>query len=292
MRTTSAFIALLISIDLTWLPAQDRVEVREGSTTEKQLFSEDLDRIKELVDSFTPGPKNDLHKYEEFADTIRQQWRSRSREVFARVTLALCGPLSSGRFNDQRQYELAREYALSALESRDLLPVILELDLIGHVNSQAPTSRQPNDTIASERRKADVEVRLHAWKRLLNSIDPKWDPAEAISPKVPLPPGVDGVSGMAPEDIKDKALRAQYEAAIKETQQKIQRHMEQRQLRARLKEFPKRAENYIIQAYSKPPFSLPELRELLTRYDADAAVRARVLEAVTKNNEKGTERKK
>ena len=54
--------------------------------------------------------------------------------------------------------------------------------------------------------------------------------------------------------------------------------------------FPKRAEEYIIDAYSKPPFNVEELKQSFARYEVDEKTRARILDAVTKNMEKQTEK--
>jgi len=55
-----------------------------------------------------------------------------------------------------------------------------------------------------------------------------------------------------------------------------------------LKRFPKRAEEYIIQAYSKPPFDLEELNHYLDVYIADTKTRERIINTVTENMEKQT----
>jgi len=78
--------------------------------------------------------------------------------------------------------------------------------------------RAPKGEKWAQIRKKDVEVRLHAWKRLVNAIDPTWDANDVplvnvMPPLAAGPPG--GVApGVAPEAIKDPKLRAQYEAAI------------------------------------------------------------------------------
>jgi hypothetical protein len=91
---------------------------------------------------------------------------------------------------------------------------------------------------------------------------------------------------MAPEHIDDPKLRAEYDAAIEENRRKAQRYSEQYSLRQWLKRFPKTAEEYIIRAYSKPPFDVGELKGFLETYLDDEETRARILDAVTKNAEK------
>jgi hypothetical protein len=61
-------------------------------------------------------------------------------------------------------------------------------------------------------------------------------------------------------------------------------------LRDWLKRFPKRAEQYIIRAYSKPPFDVEELKQYLDNYIADTKTKARILDAVTKNMQEQAEK--
>ena len=253
-----------------------------------QEFSQELARVKAAEHAFTSGPTNDLARYEKFADDIQKRWSQRNKEDYGRLVSAVCGTLSSGCFDDWRAYELARKYALSALENADAIPVTLELELTGHVMTLTVGPAALSGRNFAQHRRRDAEVHLHAWKRLLAAIDSMWDPRERIPVYPNLPPGVHGVGvgfPVAPEAIKDPALRAQYEAAIKENNRKRERHAEQRRLRDRLRGFSGQAQSYIIQLYSTPPFDAAELRELLGRYLSDAKTRAQILEAVAKAEE-------
>jgi hypothetical protein len=134
----------------------------------------------------------------------------------------------------------------------------------------------------AQRRKKDVEIRLHAWKRLMDAIDPNWDPNDLPLSNV-VPPAMLGLpSGATPEAIKDSKLRAEYEAAIEKNRQKAEKYNEQYKLRGWLKRFPPRAERYIVQAYSKPPYNIEELTGLLNQYIRDEQTRTRILDAVKK----------
>ena len=113
----------------------------EPSEKEKQDCKEELVRIRSWDKALRPGPTNELGKYESFADVIQREWTRRNAQCYARLMLAICSPLSSGRFKDNRQYELAEKYALSALENRDSISLALELDLTGHVSTML---RRPN----------------------------------------------------------------------------------------------------------------------------------------------------
>jgi hypothetical protein len=131
----------------------------------------------------------------------------------------------------------------------------------------------------------DTKMRLHAWKRLLDAIDPTWDANDFPVINVTPPSASGAPSGVAPHAIKDPRLRAEYEEAIERNRQKAQRYSEQNRLHKWLKRFPKTAEEYIIRAYSKPPFDVGELKEFLQTYITDEETKATILHAVTKNTE-------
>lgn len=122
-----------------------------SAQTEAAEYRQQLDRIKAVRASLTPGPTNDLQKYEESADGILAGWSQMGEEYYARLVLELVGPLSSGRFEDDRQSEVARRYALSALAERDAIPIDLELELVGHVMTDMHSPNAPKAllTVAS-----------------------------------------------------------------------------------------------------------------------------------------------
>jgi hypothetical protein len=257
------------------------------SEAEKHEYQQDRERIETMRKSFT-GPIKDLKSLEIFGDEIQAKWSQKNKEYYAKLMLAICGPISSWHFNQEGKHVLARKYALSVLSDPNKIPLETELELIGHVMTDMVTPRAPKGQEWAQVRKKDVEVRFHAWKRLLDTIDPNWDPNEelwspnAVGAFMGLP------SGIAPEGVKDPKLRAEYEAALQKNRDKIERHSAQRRLHDWLKRFPKRAEEYIIQAYSKPPFDVEELKQYLDKYIADTKTKARILDAVTKNMEKET----
>lgn len=255
----------------------------EASEMEKQEYRQELNRIKSLRKSLKPGPINDLRSYEKFADEIQTAWNRKSKEHYALLMLELCKPLSSGRFNEERQYTLARKYALLGLAKPNQIPLETELELTGHVMTDMVTPRAPKDQEWAQQRRKDVQIRLHAWKRLIDAIDPKWDPKDLPLINVPLPPGVGGEAGGDPRYIEDPRIRAEYEEAIEKNKQKAERYIEQRRLRKWLKRFPPRAEIYIVRAYSKPPFNLQEQKQYLDNYLADEKTKARILDTVKKN---------
>lgn len=250
---------------------------------EKQEYKQELARIEAFRKPLTPGPTNDLKKYEEFADKIQKKWNQRNKEYYAHLMLEVCKPLSSGRFKDDERYQLARKYALSALADPNKIPLETELELTGHVVTLMIGPNTLKGQMWSQLRTKDVQIRIHACKRLIDAIDPNWDPNEMpLSPNaVAAAMGLPGA--VVPEAIKDPKLRAEYEAAIQRNRQKIKRYREQYRLRKWEKRFLPSAERYIVRAYSKPPFNSKELKGYLDKNVVDKKRRARILAAVEHN---------
>ncbi|MEN8126345.1 MAG: hypothetical protein ABFR90_00910 [Planctomycetota bacterium] len=252
---------------------------------DKAAFQKDPDGyMKQLMAS---RDKNDLDAYEKFADVILNKWSPQSPEHYGCLTLELCKPLSSGNFNNVRDVGLARKYALSALEKPDEIPLELELELTGHVMTHPGMRYSPKGQEFAQNRQKDCQVRLHAWKRLLDAIDPTWDPNEGLSYPTEIPRGVQAwAGGTDPKAIKDPVVRAEYEAILEEYRKKTEKYNEQYRLRKWFKRYPKKAEEYIIRAYSTAPYNNEELVQYLNDYKIGEEINARIIDAVTKNIEK------
>jgi len=259
----------------------------EATQQEKQEYERDYKRVTDLDASLSQDGVRDMNAYEAFGDSIEQKWRDRNKEYHARLMLEICRPLSSDTFNENRRRELRRKYVLSALEEPDNIPLTLELELIGRVITFNFGPGAPKGEDFAQRRVKDAEVRLHGWKRLLEAIDPNWSPGEITYVVNVMPPAAVNHRrpGMDPKSIPDSALRAEYEEAIRLNNEKRDKYLEQHKYHDWLNRFPKSAENYIIRAYSNPPFAIGELRKMLDDQLPDQAARTRMSEAVEKNIE-------
>ncbi len=281
-RKTSCFTVGFVCL-LATTTSSGAISGQSGD--EKQEYTRELARIKALEKSWKSGSVNHLKEYETLADEVQKRWSQKSREYNARLMLELCRTLSSVDFKDDRRHDVARKYALSVLDRPEGVSLETELKLTGHVMTAMGIPTAPKGDEFARRREKDVEIRLHAWERLTDAIDPKWDPNDVPLLNV-VPPAASGLpSGIAPEDVKDPKLRAEYEAAIEKNRQKAQEYNEQYRLRSWLKEFPPRAEQYIIQAYSKSPYNIEELTGLLNQYMRDEQTRSRIFDGVRRNTE-------
>ena len=67
--------------------------------------------------------------------------------------------------------------------------------------------------------------------------------------------------------------------------QDIEKDTKQYRLHNWLKRFPKKTEEYIILAYSEPPYKMEELKQYLEKYKIDEKTKARIIDSVQKNIE-------
>lgn len=134
----------------------------------------------------------------------------------------------------------------------------------------------------SQNRKKDREVRLHAWKRLTEMIDANWDKNELLFLKVSPPLSTNLPPGVEPAAIKDSVLRAEYEQAIKENNQKLKHYSEQNNYRKWLKRINRNIERYSIYLYSTPPINIEELQQLFKDYKLDKKMSENIISKIKK----------
>jgi hypothetical protein len=254
------------------------------SEAETKDYKDEMTIIDKMKGSINSGKNVKLEDYEKFADEILKKWNPKNKEYNSRLILEICGPLGSGQFEDNRQYDLARKYALSVLEEPNEILVLVEIVLSGYVQTLTQLPKPPKGEDYAQRRKKDVEIHLHAWKRLIDSIDPNWDPNEGLLSENGVGVSFGFPGSIAPESINDPKLRSEYETALEKSKLDIERDTNQRRLHTWLRIYPKIAEDYIIHAYSQEPYNLDELKKYLEKYKIiDEKIRNRILETVQKN---------
>lgn len=240
---------------------------------ETDEFERDFGHIKFL--------SKDLNGLEKFADELHGKWGRKNPEYYGRLMLSVANTFRSEPFNDDRQFVLAQEFAELALEKAEKIPIEIVTDLLLHVQDERHSL--PGDAWSKDRsQKARLWCR--ALQRMDGEIDKNWDAKDLPWGNIAPPEATGLPSGVAPEAVKDKKLRAEYEAAIEQNRKKADRYRQQSTLRKLEGWFPQKAEKYLISAYSKPPHNLPELERYLAEYMPNRErSRARMLDAVRKN---------
>jgi hypothetical protein len=117
-----------------------------------------------------------------------------------------------------RAGQLEREYAALGLHESNL-PIEIEVALVSHFRG-GPSIKQ--ESLPS--RLTIAEYWVHGWIRFEKECVPNFDFSDRPFINVPLPRGVMGAAGMAPEAISDPALRQIYEKAIADNNRKAE-HM-------------------------------------------------------------------
>lgn len=255
---------------------------------QRHEFLQDVARLKAL------GEARDLKGLEELAPKLERKWFTTNKKYYGPIVLEICGNFSSWPFRDSRQYDLARQYIMLALdksnklEEKEKIPIEVELRLLlflqgPYLKEVAKSKDWPNQ------RSAMAKLYFNAWHRLDKTIDENWDPKNFKSLVRPRPPaGVKTwISGMSPEDIKDPKLRALYKAALEQYRRKVERHNEQRRLRRLKKSFLPRLQKHLFRLYSGPLFDSKKLEtkalhQDIAKHIKDKKVRAMILDGLTK----------
>lgn len=204
---------------------------------------------------------------ERVGDRLHDKWKARDNWRHADVMLKLCQEVGSGPYPRAMKHKLLRKYSLAGLADQAQTPIETLMGLADYVGSDLAGSRaaQTSDEWAGQRR-ADAILRLQVWKRLLASIDPTWNPNDKPLLNVAPPASTGLPAGIGPSEVKSPQLRAQYEATIDANNRKAARYHEQYTLRNRQKGFVRRNEEFLVEAYSKPPRRMDELEGLLKEY--------------------------
>ncbi len=124
------------------------------------------------------------------------------------------------------------------------------------------------------------EYRFHLWRRIEQTLDPSWDPADVAYMNLPVPGG-NYFSGVAPEVIKEPEIRSRYEAALEANRKKAERNNLQYSIRRLQSRYLPRLTEAIADAYRMQPVSdddIDLLKAYLRVYVSDDRVRAELLE--------------
>lgn len=271
---------LMLAFALTVVAMTIRpVRVMAGDAEWAKICTEMRDRMMKL------SKDRDLQAMEKLGHEIERDWRAADAVKYAHLTLQLCGQLVSQHFGHSgKQGGLSQAFAMEALKEADKIPLELECELLERARHQLDVEgKTPSGEGWAKMRKEQLKLWLHAWQRLEKTIDKNWNPDDVPEMDLKGLEGVSFVSGMTSCLTNDPKLKAKYEAAVEAFRKKREYYSEQHQIRQLMKSFYAEAEQYVIQAYSTPPFNLEELQQALDASLADQDRRASILNTVTKN---------
>lgn len=227
-----------------------------------------------------------MNELVKLGDEIELNWGNLDTRHYASLMLEISNAFSSTNLNDDNQYLLEQKYAALVLKKQLEIPPDLEAQLVLHLQEDIEYAKGQLSTEEwAERRRTKAELWLRTWQHLNSAIDPNFNFKDLPLLNVPLPPGVAGAAGMAPESIKDPTLRAQYQSAIEANEKKAADFRTQFALRRTREIFTQRMEAYLVRAYSRPPDKASEVEAILKKYPVDENMRARVLNGVKVRNQ-------
>jgi hypothetical protein len=251
-------------------------------------FEEQLNRIKSL------GQAKDLDGLEQAGNAIEENWNKLQGDRYFRLVSALCDEIRTRDFRKPRkEADLEQRFAKLAFQKPGEMPLEVELGLVGHLQSNIEGEMKLLKGPAwTQDRREKVKRLFHAWGRLEGALEDDFDvndPSNMPRRNVSPPEGVSNLpAGASPDQIKDAALRAEYEAAIAANARKAERYNRQYRLRQLDKVFSRNAEKLVITVYSQSPFDLEDLRQQLDAHSALKAGntklaerKARIVKAVT-----------
>ncbi len=256
--------------------------IRARALPVNQLDRDQYQRSLTYLEGFVHT--HDLTGLVKAADELDKRWSPQGGEYYGRLMLNISS-LIANTFHEERVYSLSQKYALAGLAQADSFSLELETKLLPFIAMNlAPGMKTNNtDTEWSKERGAKAKLWLHAWQRLEKEIDRNFNfddrPFLNIAP--PVETGLP--AGIAPAAIKDRRLRARYEAAISANAEKSRRYDRQSVLRSIDEHFTKQARQYLVKAYSAPPINLEELKTYLDAYLIDKSIKEGLLNEVEKS---------
>lgn len=264
----------------------------QRSLHQREEFARDMKHLRGL------RVTGKLGALEATAAEYQEKWFAVDKELYGYAVLETCGVLTSFRYDDQGQYELARQQVMSALarlaeiEETETMPIEVHLKLVtGYLQSMYRFKQEAAKEDWTERRREIGRLYFDVWSRLETAIDPNFDPNSPL-PRWPEPVGFTGIwiSGMSPEAIEDDSVRTQYEDALTDFWEKTGIHNEQTRLRRLRERFVPKLRKQIRRLYSGPLFEGKELEAVPLRSDLEEMVldaRIRELIADSVNAEGG-----
>ena len=254
---------------------------------ENSKYSRDYVRVTELRESKETG------SFENMAKEIKENWSRVDNKAYAKLMAHTLKSWISAckRSNETVPMNKIQEYAISILSTydpakSDNIDIETEFEFVRVIDEKYTYSKgTQTDEEWQISRQNGQDRWIHVWQRLEKAIDQNWDINDVPVENVDLPEGAEGIPGMAPNLIKDPVLRAEYEKAIKENNEKNRIRNEQLKLRNLRNQYAPIIEKYLVSTYSIPPYNIKELKQYLDNYSFAEKTQIRIIDAVTKITE-------
>lgn len=193
----------------------------------------------------------------QLSDEIKSVWGKKSPKLYAGLMYEVCGAMGSYDFDNDEQYVFARRCTKQALERAEQIPVYWELKLVSLLNGDIEYLLKvvPQENWAQDRTER-LKYWCHAWQKLEREIDENFD---------------------------FEANRPIYRSNITaDERQKAEKYNQQRFLQRDKKTFSTPFQNFLIEAYTTPPYNTQELESHLQKCVSDVEMRKSIIATVEK----------
>jgi hypothetical protein len=260
----------------------------KAETPAETAMDEDFSRAYKQIDEL--GKNKDTAGLVRKADEISRDWKPRSMDYYGRLIVHLCAVLRTHCADKGvpiKEITEISERALQTYDARKESNISIEEHywLVSGLQARVVYAKDAmTDEEWATKRKGEAERWMIVWDRMEAAIDPKWDKNDLPVRNVSPPREAHLPAGVSPDDIKDPALRAEYEKAIEENNKKIKHGNEQMRLRKLKEQFARSLVLYFAGTYSVTPHNDSELESLLAQHVKDEKVKKAVLDALDAAN--------
>lgn len=236
----------------------------------------ELDKDMERLVKFQQRGK--LETQLKLFQNLEAKWSKRSSSFYYEIVDQICSELSSNywRNDTAKAMTLLRVLAAKPLDRKEVLPVRWQLRSLSFLNEQAPQDKKPIST------PQEKKVRLKRARQWLSALHSVQELAKIDLNTLPMAflnlsvPGLEFPSGIAPEDVPDLKVRAQYKAAIAKNSALAERRNQIRNAKDLKSDYEPTALSYLVHAYKNSPDAKSELESLLQRFPIGKAWEAKL----------------
>jgi hypothetical protein len=227
--------------------------------------------------------KDDVAGLRQFVPEAKTKWLSEGQGDYLPAVLDLCVALNSITSGQTEVIDIARDLAASAIDLPGEKPPELVCKFAAILQGDPDYSRGQlaGDAWRKERRVRVVRW-LTVWQSLHQHVAALPAPTGPVYPRIDPPPEAGFPSGfpVSPKEIKDPVIRKKYEDQIAKNNEGIKLLQKKKDAQELEKTLAVTAKQYLIDAYSKPPYDTIELERLLSTSVVDAATRSAILDEV------------
>ena len=230
----------------------------------------------------------DLDALEEALGAVDEAWLPAEPARHVNLLRAACDEAGSCRFSDNaRARALIERRAEQVLDEADEPQTHVKVHvLVRHLRLEHDMpAMDPAEWPA--RRTEAAKLWFGVWKEMEDLIDPDWTPTGPDTAVKPFRPSGDVpfMPGMSPSDVRDPAVRADYEQHLAASAEVSERNKQQRLLRRTRQEYTAEFEDHVVRLYTTPPYDTAELSGHLAKLK-DAAMKDRLLQQVRESEER------